>query len=290
MTAAEAPLAITEPGIYPEVTHTEYLSDPVAGGSLSSTGARRILPPGCPALFRYEQEHGRPDKRSFDVGSAAHNAVLGCGPEIVVVDAPDWRTKAAQTKRDEARARGAVPILADEAERVHGMAEALRAHPIASRLLDPAKGVPETTLVWRDEHTGVALRARLDILPNSRGGRMLLSDYKSTTCAEPTKFVKSAGDYGYHQQGAFYADGVRALGLADDIAFLLIAQEVTPPYLISVVQLDVNAMRIGALLNRRAVDLYARCKSNNHWPAYSDDIELMSLPVWIERQFEEELS
>lgn len=290
MTAVEERLTITEPGVYLGVPHDVYLADPVAGGSLSSTGARAILPPGCPAKFRWEQANGGRRSDAFDRGSAAHYAVLGCGPEIVPVDAPDWRTKAAQQQRDAARARGAVPVLAEVWREVQAMADALRAHPVASRLLSREYGEPEATLVWRDDVTGVMLRSCFDLLPHKRGGKVVVADYKSTVLAEPEAFVKTAAGYGYHQQLDFYSRGMKALGLADEVGFLLVAQEVTPPYLVSVVQFDITALRIGALLNRRAIDLYARCKANDHWPGYGSEIQLVSLPAWYERKYEDDLS
>jgi hypothetical protein len=45
---------ITKPGIYPGVPDEVYHADPVEGGSLSSTGARKIL--DCPAKFKWERD------------------------------------------------------------------------------------------------------------------------------------------------------------------------------------------------------------------------------------------
>ena len=67
---AAGPDPITEPGIY-EMTNEEYHSHRYA---LSSSGARKLLPPSCPAIFRYEQDHPQPPKKVFDIGSAAHKA------------------------------------------------------------------------------------------------------------------------------------------------------------------------------------------------------------------------
>ena len=75
-----------------------YHGDPVPGGSLSSTGARKLLPPSCPALFRWQQDHPV-HKDVFDFGSAAHRLVLGAGPEIALLDYDNMRTKAAQEER-----------------------------------------------------------------------------------------------------------------------------------------------------------------------------------------------
>jgi hypothetical protein len=278
---------VTEPSVVHGMPNAAYQRDPVAGGSLSCSGAKALLPPSCPALFKWQREHGRPDKRVFDVGHAAHDRVLGGGPPIVVVDAADWRTKAAKEAADVARASGAVPILKHEDAIVQEMADAIRAHPIASRLLSPDYGTVETSLFWRDAETGINCRARLDVLPNRRDGRMIVPDYKSTTNADPAEFANNARKFGYHLQHPFYCDGVRALDLADDVAFLFVNQEKTPPYLVSVTALKTESVEVGAQLVRRARRIYAECQQSGHWPGYSAEVEYVSLPYWYVQRLEE---
>jgi hypothetical protein len=288
MSAGEQePFIVTRPGVY-DMPFDTYLRDPVPGGSLSNSGAKTLLT-ACPAIFQYERENGRPDKKAFDIGHAAHTEVLGDGIEIVVVDG-EWRTKEAKAKVQEARERGATPLHREDYEKVQGMGAALRAHPVAGKLLDPDRGTPEQSLFWLDERTGVWRRARLDQLPHPALGRMIIADYKTTDNAKPDVFAKSIASYGYHQQADTYIDGVRSLGLADDVAFLLIAQETRRPYLISVVELSPMALRIGAERNAKAIDLFKRCTETNHWPSYSEGIEMVDLPLWAERSHEIEMA
>lgn len=288
MTAVES-LVITEPGVY-EMTNAEYHADPVPGGSLSSTGARKLLPPSCPAIFQYERDNPPEPTKAFDLGHAAHDTVLGGGPEIVPVDVDNWLTKAAKQQRDEIRQRGAVPLLRAEYEQIQAMAAALRAHPFAGRLFAEGAGIPEASLFMRDEQTGVMLRGRLDWLPTATGRRMILPDLKTAKSANPEEFVKSAANYGYHAQAAWYSRLVKGLEIAEDVVFVFVVQEKTPPYVVSVVQLDITAMRIGALLNRRAIDIYAECERTGIWPGYVDDVALASLPVWYERRYEQDIA
>lgn len=283
--------AITKPGIY-QMTNEEYHADPVPGGSLSSTGARRLLAPSCPARFRYEQDHPQPYKAAFDFGTAAHRLVLGDGPELVAVEADDWRTKAAREERDEVCAAGGVALLAAEYDQVQEMADQLRRHPVASALFAPGTGRPEQSLFWVDEPSGVWRRARLDWLPDPRGGRLIVPDYKTTRDASPEALAKAVDAYGYHQQASWYLDGVRALGLDERPAFLLVFQEKTAPYLVTVVELDALTLRIGAAKNRRAIETYARCVESGHWPGHVNDREphYLSLPTWaLIRDTEESL-
>lgn len=285
--ATELGAFITEPGVYPDVTDERYHRDPVVGGSMSSTGARRILPPGCPAQFRWDRDNPPPPKPHFDIGHAAHRLVLGTGPDIVVVDEKDWRKKAAQEARDEAHAAGAVPLLAHDWERVEAMAEAIRRHEIASTLFNPALGQSEVTLVWTDPKTGTACRARFDWLPQRVAGmRLIIPDYKSAAAVDLDALQRAVASHGYHQQSAWYKAGAIALGLGDeDTAFVFVAQQKHPPYLVTIVELDHVAMRIGAARNRQALDIHAWCLANNRWPDHADgEIRQIHLPAWVENQ------
>ena len=271
--------AVTEPGVY-ELDESVYHADAVAGRSLSVSGCKRLLPPSCPAMFAYERDFGRAPKAAFDFGHAAHAVVLGTGAPLVVVDAKDWRTKAAQEARDAAYEAGSTPILPGEYAQVQGMAAALREHPTAAALLEPKDGAPEQSLFWRDEPTGTMLRSRLDWLPHVNGSRMVIADYKTCAASDLASIIKAVHTFGYHMQAAFYRAGVQALGLDDDPAFVLIFQSKTAPYLVQCVEPDDFALEVGAALNRKAIDLYAHCTATDTWPGWGHGITRVSLPPW----------
>lgn len=287
---AQAPAAgswiITEPGVYDGMPAEIYHADPVPGGSLSSGGARKLLPPSCPALFHHDRKHPQAHRKEFDLGHAAHLMVLGAGPELVVVDAADWRTKAAKEQRDEAYSADAVPLLIADYEQIQAMAEALRQHPIASFLFDPEAGKPEQSLFWTDPRTGAWRRARPDWLPHPvEGRRLIVPDYKTCRAADLESLSRAIHQYGYHQQAAWYLDGVMALGLAADPAFVFVAQEKTAPYLITVFEVEAMSMQIARDLNRDALDLYQQCTATDQWPAYNTSIAHISVPPWVEIQY-----
>lgn len=276
----EAVSAVIDAGVY-EMTSAEYHAHP----ALSSTGARRLLPPSCPALFKWHRDNAQPPKRVFDFGHAAHRMVLGDGPELVVVDVEDWRTKAAREARDAAYAEGGVPLLPDEYKTVQLMAAEQLRHPAA---FARGSGKPEQSLFAQDAATGVWLRARIDWLPDPTDERMVLVDYKTTVSAEPSAFARSVAKYGYYQQAAWYVDLVIALGIAEDPVFRFIAQEKTPPYLVSVFELDAYALRFGRRRNREAIETYADCMARDSWPTWTaGEVGTLSLPAWLD---EEEMS
>jgi hypothetical protein len=266
------------PGVH-DIPEADYFA---ATDALSCSGAKLLLPPNCPALFRWRQDHPE-HKDVFDFGSAAHKMVLGAGPKIALVDAPDWRSKAAKEAKAEAYADGATPLLLADFSRVQAMAEAILRHPVANALVGPGRGNAERSLFWVDEDTGVHRRCRVDQLPNPGPGRYVVTDYKTCAKADPASIAKAVANFGYAMQDAWYLDGATALGLADDPAFVFIFQEKEPPYLVTVVQLDDEARAVGRERNRIAIERFRDCTEAGHWPGYSEDIEQIALPPWAAR-------
>lgn len=265
---------MTEPGVY-EISADEYHADP----ALSSSGARRLLPPGCPALFHYERSNPIETTREMDMGTVAHTILLGNGADIAVLDFDNYTTKAAREHRDNAVNEGKTPILAWEYARAQAMVSALKVHPIARHLFDGGKA--EQSLFWNDTATGVQLRARIDYMLLDRD-RPLIIDYKSTTSAALDAIPKTIDTYGYHIQGAWYVAAVKALNLADEPAFLNVWQERKPPFLVTVTQMPTISLVIGADRMREAIDIYAACTAKNHWPPHSEQVEAIGVPYWIE--------
>ena len=284
---------ITEPGLYMDVPEHVYHRDPVDGGSLSSTGARRIID-ACPAKYRWEQDNGRLSPRSMDFGTAAHTIVLGTGKPIHVMSDgnQDFRSLDARIERDEAEAGGYIVLKRADYDRVIGMADALRRHPLASSLftrqlheggkLIDSGGMAEVTGMWRDELTGVACRLRLDWLRPPTDGPFLLPDYKTTTDASPAACEKTVAKYGYHRQGEFYERGVRALLPGEQPQSVFVFQETTAPYLVTVVGLSAGLRRQARRMNRAAINLYAECLRRGEWPDYNNgSIYTAESPTWL---------
>jgi hypothetical protein len=169
------------------------------------------------------------------------------------------------------------------------MAKAVAEHPFAGRLF--TGGRAEQALVWRDDESGVWMRALLDYLPDAvPGRRLIVPDYKTTASADPESCGRALARWWYAQQAAHYLAGVEALGLAPDgAAFVFVFQEKTPPYLVTVAAPDMAAVRIGEARNRAALDVYRECVAAGHWPGYSDGVAIVSLPPWIERTYALEL-
>jgi len=275
---------ITSPGVY-EISADLYHGDPVVGGSLTSSGAVKLLPPGCPAKFHYERRHPLPPKDVLDFGSAAHRYVLSAGADVVEVKYDSWRTNAAKEQKAKAHADGKIPLLTGDLVIVKAMAAKLREHPMAAALLSPGRGKAEQTIVWQDGPTGVWSRALVDHLPHATGGRFILGEYKTTTDASPEGCAKAMWNYSYHQRADWYLRGARRV--LGDAALILIFQEKSPPYLVHCTEPDPIALRHGCDRNDEALEIYARCTAENRWPGHGDDNDItpLSLPDWIHNRY-----
>ncbi|MFB7605228.1 PD-(D/E)XK nuclease-like domain-containing protein [Streptomyces gardneri] len=271
-----------EPGLY-DIPAELYHSDPIPGGSLSSTGIRRLT--DCPARFKYFLDNPEPYKPAFEFGTAAHTVVLGDGPGLIVVDEDLWNTKETKAKVAAIRAAGNVPLKAAAKRRIDDMAEALASHSEAAELLQPGCGVAEQSAFWPDPR-GVWRRTRFDWLrPDGIG------DYKTTTSVHPDAISKTVEKWGYYQQDPWYRETAIELGLIPaDGFFKFVFQEKTAPYLVQVVELDFPARVIGSERNNRAIHTYLMCQATGYWPAYSDTTTYISLPPWAEKKYIEENS
>ena len=266
----------TRDGIFGSVPEDEYHSD---RGSLSVSGAKLLLPPSCPAKFREHIDNPPKPKPQYTFGHAVHSLVLGKGATIIEVDAPDWRSKAAREQRDLA-CNGVAPILTAELEIARAMERVVREHPTAGPLF--AGGDAETSMYTTDPVTGVRLRGRADWL-TVRDGRLWICDYKTSTTSNPTDFARLAYTYRYFCQASWYIDLAIAVGLSDQPVFVDVCQEKQPPYVVSVVEFDADALAEGRRLNRQAIDLYAECVAADCWPAYGDGVHRIGLPQWVSR-------
>ncbi|MBF6328756.1 PD-(D/E)XK nuclease-like domain-containing protein [Nocardia transvalensis] len=267
--------------MYAGIPNTVYHADTA---SLSSSGVRRLLET-CPAQFRYERDNPRTDSADhFDIGTAFHTLTLGDGPEIMVVDADSWRSKDAQRQQIQAWQTGRTPLLTKQYATVTAMADAVRGNELAAVLLEG--GTAELSLYCRDHATGVMLRARPDWLPENTATRLIMVDLKSADTACPATFSASAARYGYAEQADWYRQVAITLGLDPDPAFVFIVVSKRPPHLVSVVELDTDALAYGHSRNRRAIDTYARCVETDTWPGWGTDVHLVGLPNWAYYQEE----
>lgn len=277
----------TAPGVYPDVPEDAYHADP---HSLSFSSAKLLLPPSCPAKFKWVRDHPKKAERAFDIGHVAHRLILGKGAEYKILTPQEHGlTKGGEVSKAprntdmwkeadaEARKSGLVPIHVDDWIKADNMAAAVLGDEHAGPLF--AEGVAEQSMYAEDPQTGVMLRGRTDWFePNGD-----IDDVKTTALsANPAELQRQFYKLSYYMQAAWYIDLAIALGLSTP-QFRFVVVEKEPPHLVSVLRYTPEAIEEGRRQNRRAIDLYAQCLDSETWPSYTDGVTDIDLPRWAYR-------
>jgi exodeoxyribonuclease VIII len=238
-----------------------------------------------PAHAHWDMTHPKDDTAALRMGDACHVAILEperFEREYVLAPKFDRRTnkgKADATAWAEEHPDQAA-LLPDEWEMATAMRDAVHLHSIASALLG-GPGQNEMTAIWKDEPTGLLCKGRIDRLTSYQDGTTVV-DVKTARDGSVDGFSKACADYQYHQQAAFYLDGLNVIA-PHPRRFIHLVVENTPPHCVSVLELDDTAIEEGRRCYRRALDLYAECTRTGVWPGYPVGIEGFDIPKWAYR-------
>lgn len=279
-----------------EMTAAEYHAD-IHGPSLSASIAH-VLCTQSPlhawtAHPRLNPDWQRVDRAHYEFGSACHAALLEGldNAPVRLVEASDWRTKAAQAVRDEARERGQIPLLEQDYSRMLDMVHAVK-RQLAEHEAEPAlfkDGKPEQTLIWH-EPDGTMCRARIDWL---RDDLATIDDFKTTSrSANPEAWSRRIFEHGIDIQAAFYIRGAERLTGATP-EFRLVVAETCPPYAVSVVSPGPDVLVIGQKKVDYALRVWNRCLQADSWPGYPGKVAYAELPgfveeAWLAKEIREE--
>lgn len=281
-------------GIHSGVPIADYIRDPAPAPSLNTSAAKAMLEQ-CPALAHFAHPRLNPPvpgvedeefSKNADIGSIAHDLFLEeNNNRLVIVDANDWRTKAAKELRETARAEGKIAILAHKWPEIQAMVlaahKALHAaeYDVGARVCCDV----EQTLIW-EEAPGVWCRSRPDMLAKDR---KMVIEYKTTsTSAEPFAFSRQIITMGYDLQAALIRAGTfKLFGCTPDVVFMV--QENTPPYLCSFVGLSPMYAELADQKLQAAVKRWGECITSNRWPAYPSRVAWVEPPAWAMARAEE---
>ncbi len=178
-------------------------------------------------------------------------------------------------------------ITIAEMEKIKGMQKAVWAHDEARRLLK-AQGYCEISGFARDNETGTICRHRFDKLANI-DGEWWGVDLKKTQDVREFKFSRTISDYRYHVQDAFYSDQFEWITGEKLAGFKFIAVEEEYPHKVAVYELCDVSKQIGGEAYRHNLNMYAEYESGAIKAHNNSGSEVISLPEWVLRQFEEEV-
>jgi hypothetical protein len=249
-----------------------------------------------------EEELTKEREKKYDLGTVAHTTVLGVGREIVVIDAADWKTKAAQEARKAAFAAGKTPALLKTVDQAAEMRDAL---------FQQLSEMPEE----RDTFgaTGKAEEAGFAKVPTAGGGmwgrilcdwrstasgRLVIRDYKTyggQYGADPDGFVRGLISSGRDIQDPWYSmvaaiitsHGTDEQIAWDDVDFRFVVQDPNPPYLAVVVALDDRRWSYERM--RWAVDKWALAARSNLWRGFSPLTHYIGVPTYARIAWEQRM-
>ncbi len=249
------------------------------------------LLPDDPWLFykRHVEKHPAfqfKQTASMAIGTAVHDIVLEHTPVVMIPDGVLSKSgaKAGQPWKD-FKMSNPGKVLCKEDDPIIHMVDAIQTEPKAMEWLD-AEGPVEQSIIYRDEATGLDLRARLDKLTPASSHTSVIADIKSTK-EDPHNeraIAKAMYNLGYHRQGAWYWDAAEAWGHGIE-AFLFVFVRNCQPYDCHVWELSGTALELGRRQNRWAMnDLAARLRSNNWRPSAFGRTSIIDLPEWAYKQ------
>ena len=302
---------ISEPGFY-NITLDRHHSQPCVGPSVTS-GVLRKMELHTPADVwaysllnpdRYVQEDtdalllGRAMAAYVEGGLdevAKHYLVLPKGkprkPSVPQIEAFEKNGFWSEAAKEGAEFWAAVekdgrdPLTDDQIKMICEMGEALAKDPAASAVMG---GMPEVTMAYQDDATGLWVLARPDTV--SFDG--LSTDYKKIS-SQGRPFTHRLIDnritqHGYDMQGALASEAMERLTNGWP-AFGVVAQSDKPPHHVILREIGEEDLRIGQFRNHRALRRFAECLKSGHWPGPGEDVAQYQRPQWQREQLLEQM-
>lgn len=274
---------ITAPGIYAGIPIDDYHSAVICGSepSVSSSVLRKLFMRSAGHYWAYSPYN--PESRAADeedtealiLGRAAHHVLLGeqffaeryiVRPDKIVGEDgyKPWNGNRNTCKNWLYNHRHLIVLTPDQADQITGMASALAKHPLV--IEGALNGYVECSMFWRDERTGIWLKARPDVMPSDCGDFV---DIKKTRSVDYFALQSTLDDYGYYMQAALIFEGATALKWPTE-SFSLFFVENDYPHLVRDVTLKDEDITLGAEVNRAMLEKFARCYQSGEWPGYGE--------------------
>ncbi|MCA2013482.1 PD-(D/E)XK nuclease-like domain-containing protein [Cereibacter sphaeroides] len=269
----------------------EYHMDPCRLPSLSSTLAKKMLAQSPLHAWtdsaRLNPDWQPTDKKTFDIGRAAHRAILGRGsdfaaiPESLLASNGAASTKEAKAFIEDCRSRGITPLKTVEVEEVGSMATKMAARlELLNITFDPANS--EIAALAQIGETWCRMMADNAPIDDPR----FIYDLKTCESAAPEACQRAVMNYGYDVQAAHYLETWRA-ATGENRKFRFVFQEKSAPYEICVVELGEDTLSMASRKIARARETWAHCLKSGNWPGYPLGVQQIELPEWFHERWSE---
>lgn len=289
MTTALQKISVS--GAYKDLPMSFYHGDCCVEESVSSTVLRaveqRSLRHGWLASHLNPDREESP-KDAFRLGTALHSLAFEgelSKKHFAVSPYEEFRSNEAKGWRDRAINAGKTVLKQKEETLIKNMCEALLEEPAIQQGLFDEKGEVETSVIHRDEETGLWLKVRPDVVPINP----VLVDLKTTADASRRSVEHAVLDHGYHQQLALAAEVIhKVVGTPIEEAWLVLIEK-DPPHTVVFAEIDMDLLAWGRVLNRGAMRRFAEClakgrEAKNFPKSYRDGELTIRAPQWYSDQ------
>lgn len=285
MTAAQQLYADEDGVLHPhpvgllEQTNDEYHSGPgiskshldaIAGASPKHYWQKYINP---------ERERQEPTAAMI-MGSAVHAAILE--PDLFpteVIESPEFdrRTKVGKAEYEafQAANKGRIVLAPEDYATCLAIRDAVHTHPVAAGLLQGGRA--EQSFYAIDAETGELIKCRTDYMHDS--GAMIV-DVKTTEDASPNGFGKSAANFRYPIQTAWYNGVLDAAFGEHPENWVFLAVEKKPPYAVGLYFMEPDILARAEIAARRDFLRIVEHRRSGEWPDYGMQPMPLALPGW----------
>lgn len=270
----------TAPGIYPEVSESEYRTpERLTRSVLEAYHSGDSL-----AQIHEDLTHPEPPTEAMQIGTAVHLAVLQ--PDLFaakVAGAPecDRRTTAGKATWADFQAEHAGKSLlkAEAFAAVGCMAAAIQAHPFGRAFL-PRITHRELLVVGRHDAAVCLAYGRIDAVVATDE---VILDIKTIASANRHFRQRRIVDAGLHRQGAFYCRLASDAGLPAKHYVVFFVQS-KPPWEVVPVRLPEVDLQLGWREMERAWLAVDADWSAGRYPGHAEDLLEEGLPEWYQRR------
>lgn len=163
---------------------------------------------------------------------------------------------------------GKVILTPAEVSKAQAMCDAVKAHPIANRLLFTGEVIFERSIVWAQNG-----RTRQSTPDARRADGEHNTEIKTTRSAHPVWFLRDAAKFAYHAQLADQAAAIEHETGRRPRHSYIIAVESAPPHIVQVYELLPVTLEKSAALCEIWLDKLQIYEATGMWGGYSERIE-----------------
>lgn len=215
-----------------------------------------------PLHYLHAVRCGYDESRSMRLGSAAHAELFGQPYRV-------YPGRRAGKDWDAFKADGGLIVNEKEHAEALLLANAVRSHPTASRLLfSGAKLEQRIDWTWQDR----AFRSTPDA-----AGRTHLVDLKCLRSSNPVEVERQSSRMFYHAQAALYRRALNSTGHNIKDCYLAVVEN-KPPHPVTVLRFTETALEAGDRATVLWFEQLRACEAVNEFPGYAQSIVDLGLP------------